>query len=278
MFDLHTHTWHSDGLTSPGDNVALAAAQGLRGIAVTDHDTFTGWQEAAHACAAHGVELVPGVELSTEHHGASVHLLGYWVDPEHDGLAAEVDRLANERLRRARDMLARLGELGFDVSLEEVVRRADGAPLTRPHVAEAMVAAGVVPDVPTAFERFLADGAAAYVPKHALSPEQGVALIRAAGGVAVLAHPGLDRGEASRVSVALLDRLAVAGLAGVEGDHPGHDPGEVERWRRLARERELLVTGASDFHGRYEDESIGCCTTPALVVDRLRTHALAPRP
>lgn len=273
MFDLHTHTRHSDGLTTAEDNAELARAAGLTGLALTDHDTFAGWGEMAAACRSRGLRFVPGVELSAEEDGRSVHLLGYWVDPEHPALAAECDRLSHERLRRAEDMLALLGQQGIEVPLEDVLARAHGAAIARPHIAEALVALGAAPDVPTAFERYLADGAAAYVPKHALAPEAAVALIRAAGGVAVLAHPDVDRGTGSAASVELLDRLTSAGLAGVETDHPGHDEDGAARWRGLAKERKLLVTGASDFHGRYEEETIGRCTTPLESVYQLAERA-----
>jgi 3',5'-nucleoside bisphosphate phosphatase len=273
MFDLHTHTRHSDGLTSPTDNAAMAAAAGMAGVALTDHDTFAGWEEMAVACRVHGVEFVPGVELSSEEEGRSVHILGYWVDPGHPGLAAECRRLSAERLLRAEAILGRLGELGIDVPLADVLRRAGDAPVTRPHIAEALVDHGAVADVPAAFEMFLGDDGAAYVPKHALAPEAAVTLIRAAGGAAVLAHPAVDRGAAGAVGVPLLERLVAAGLAGVEADHPGHDDEQVTRWRLLARDHDLLVTGSSDFHGRYDDERIGRCTTPSEVVHRLAMRA-----
>jgi len=268
-FDLHTHTLRSDGRTTPSDNVRIAAAAGLAGLALTDHDTFDGWEEAQAEAQRSGVELVPGVELSTEVGGLSLHLLGYWVDAGHPALAAECRRLRGERDRRAQLTVARLAQLGVVIDLARVREIAGGAPVGRPHVAAAMVEAGAVPDQGAAFERYLADGGPAYVPKRALPPADGVALIVAAGGVAVLAHPGLGAREAE-VTAALLDQMVAAGLAGVEADHPGHDPATRERWRRIAAARELQATGSSDFHGDPDHSRIGERITTGAVVDRLR--------
>jgi predicted metal-dependent phosphoesterase TrpH len=265
MIDLHTHTTFSDGTTSPTENAALASDEGLVGLAVTDHDTMAGLQEAAEACRERGLVFVPGLELSTELGGRGVHILGYDVDPDDPDLVAECDRLRNERLRRAQAMVRRLADLGVDVPVDDVRNH-------RPHVAAAMVAAGAVADIGEAFDRFIADGGPAYVSKHALEPERGVALIRGAGGVAVLAHPGLDHRHAD-VDLALLDRLVAAGLAGVEADHVGHDDQARRFWRQAATERDLVVTGSSDFHGTRKQSRIGEAATPVSVTERLRARA-----
>lgn len=276
MYDLHTHSRHSDGRWSPAEVVAGAASAGLTGVALTDHDTTAGWGDAVRAAAAHGIEFVPGVELSAEEDERSVHLLGYWIDPHDAGLVDELARLSGERLRRAEAMLLRLADLGIHVPLAEVLAIAGGASVARPHVAEALVAAGVVPDTRTAFDLYLGDGAPAYEPKRALAPEAAVAVILEAGGAAVLAHPGLDRGtEGQPVSVDLFERLVTAGLAGVEADHPGHDAPTRDRWAARAAAHGLVVTGSSDFHGRYDDEEIGRCATLPSGVRRLAERARA---
>lgn len=275
--DLHTHSTRSDGTTTPAETVALAARERLAGLALTDHDTTEGWDEAAEACAVHGLRFIPGVELSTELAGLSVHLLGYFVDPRHRPFRAECDRLRNERLRRAEAMVAKLAGLGVEITLEEVLLRAGPAPVGRPHIAAAMVAAGVVPDLEAAFDGFLEDGGPAYVTKHALSPPDGVLLIRAAGGVAVLAHPGVATREAP-VDLELLDQLVSVGLQGVEADHVGHDEPTRNFWRQAARERTLYITGSSDFHGTRKDAVIGEATTNPAVVDALEELAGAPGP
>lgn len=272
MIDLHTHTVFSDGTTTPAENAALAAAAGLAGLALTDHDTLAGWEAGAEACALHRLEFVPGIELSTEVDGSSVHILGYWCDPAHAGLAAECDRLRHERRRRAERILVRLAELGGGCSMEQVLAHAGDAPVGRPHIAAAMVDAGMVPDMRSAFDDYLGDGGPAYVPKHALAPVDGVGLIRAAGGVAVIAHPGLDT-RAAPTDTALVEGLQAVGLAGVEADHPGHDAATAAFWRAFARERDLLVTGCSDFHGDSRHVAIGERTTSLATVTALRERS-----
>jgi 3',5'-nucleoside bisphosphate phosphatase len=269
--DLHTHTTHSDGTTTPAENVALAAAAGLSAIAITDHDTFDGLAEAEDACRARGIELVPGVELSTEWRGAGIHILGYWPDPDHPELAAECHRLRTERERRARVMVERLNALGIPVSFDRVAAAAAGAPIGRPHVATAIVETGAVADDDAAFTELIGEGGPAYEAKHALAPAEGVRLLRAAGGVPVLAHPGLSwRPAEGGVPVALVDEMVTAGLMGVEADHVAHLPTVADRWRRIAEQRGLAVTGSSDFHGVRKDTTIGMRTTATVVWKSLR--------
>lgn len=266
-YDLHTHSLRSDGTLPPAAVVDLAARAGLAGLALTDHDTTAGWPEAAAACAARGLAFVPGIELSAEADGRSVHLLGYWVDGDHPDLAAECERLRRERDLRAGGMLTRLQALGVRVSAERVRAIAGDAPIGRPHIAAAMVEIGAVADMDEAFDRFLADGRPAFQHKQALDAADAVTLLRDAGGAAVLAHPGC-----SSISAELFDRLADAGLAGVECDHPGHEPAVAERWRREALRRGLAVTGASDFHGNRKDVKIGERATSEVAFDSLRAR------
>jgi 3',5'-nucleoside bisphosphate phosphatase len=278
LFDLHTHTVFSDGTTTPERNAELAAAAGLIGIALTDHDTTEGWERQQAACDRLGLQLVPGIELSTERDDLSVHLLGYWVDPRDPKLVDECDRLRNERAHRAGQILQRLSALGVDVSLDRVLAHAEDAPIGRPHVAAAMVEVGAVPDLQTAFDRYLADRGPAWVPKHAVDPVDGVRLLREAGGAVVLAHPGLEDRESNPVTLPLVEELCAAGLHGIEADHAGHEERVSAYWREIARERALLITGSSDFHGTNKDVGMGARTTPASVVDALREHAAATPP
>jgi len=270
--DLHTHSVRSDGTTTPTENVVMAAEAGLSGLALTDHDTLEGWEEAASACAARGLGFVPGLELSTELDQTSVHVLGYWVDPDDEALAAECDRLRRERFHRAQRILALLDGLGASVELDRVLAHAAGAPVGRPHIAAAMVEAGHVGELGEAFDAYLRDGGPAWVAKHALHPTDAVGLIRAAGGVAVLAHPGCTD-LAHDEAVALVDRLALVGLAGIEADHAGHTCEESAVWRRVAVERQLEVTGSSDFHGDRKQVRLGASTTPQNVVAALAERA-----
>jgi predicted metal-dependent phosphoesterase TrpH len=272
-FDLHTHTVHSDGTTEPEDNALMAKALGLRGLALTDHDTVTGWAQMRDACERHGLVFVPGIELSTERDGRSVHLLGYWLDPDDPALMMECDRLRNERSRRAEEICARLAALGVPVDLERVRAIAGSAPIGRPHIASAMVEAGYVADITEAFDAYLADGGPAYVPKYAVDPVRGLHLLRNAGAAVVLAHPGVSEDGGGPVTPALLDDLAAEGLAGVEVDHPGHEPDVAARWGALAAEHGLLTTGASDFHGERKDLRLGERTTPEATLEQLQAVA-----
>lgn len=269
MIDLHTHTAYSDGTTTPEENAALAAEAGLAGIALTDHDTMDGWARMAAACAAHDLLFVPGVELSAELDGSSVHVLGYGMDPADAAFTAECDRLRGERDRRAQVMTERLAAVGLPVTWPMVLAHAAGAPVGRPHIGAALVEAGVVADLDEAFDRWLGEDGPVHEPKHALHPVGAVALIRDAGGVAVLAHPGTTLGLPA-LADALLDELAAAGLAGLEAEHPAHDPPLTAAWRAAAERRGLVVTGSSDFHGGRKSVRIGERATPQHVVDALR--------
>ncbi|HET7237061.1 MAG TPA: PHP domain-containing protein [Actinomycetota bacterium] len=255
--DLHTHSNRSDGTFEPAEVVRLAAERGLDVVALTDHDTTTGLEEAASTGAEVGVEVVPGVEFSAEHQRTSVHVLCYWMDVADADLQAELQRLRDDRFRRGELMVERLQELGFDVSFERVRQISGGGNIVRPHVAQAMVEAGVVATEKEAFDLWIADGRPAHVAKHALDPVDAVALIRSAGGVCVLAHPGMW-GDGSSVPEELIRAMAEAGMAGLEVDHPDHDDERREHYRALAVRLGLVPTGGSDCHGtRYEPVRLG---------------------
>ena len=271
--DLHVHTTCSDGTFTPSEVVGLARERGLSVVAITDHDTTDGVREAREA-ADGWPEVVPGVEFSAEIDGRSVHVLGYWVDPDHPALRAEFARLREARERRGELMVERLRELGYPISMERVREIAGGAPIVRPHVARAMVEAGIVATEEEAFtEAFIADGGRAYVPKHALHPFDALELIRRAGGVCVLAHPGMWGGE-RELPEGLIVEMAERGMVGLEVDHPDHTPEQRERYRALADRLGLVPTGASDCHGtRYEPVRLGCCTTDPRAFALLRERA-----
>jgi predicted metal-dependent phosphoesterase TrpH len=244
--------------------MARARQAGLDVVALTDHDTVAG-HPAAIAALPDGLTLVPGAELSCVWEGISLHLLAYLFDATHSVLAAELERLRTDRDRRARAMVERLNALGADVSYDRVLALADGGAVGRPHVARALVEAGVVDDVPGAFtdEWIGADGRA-YVDKYALDPVRAVGLVHEAGGVAVFAHPGAaKRGRV--LPDEALDALAAAGLDGVEVDHPDHDEDTRNTLRRKASGLGLLVTGSSDDHGSITGHRLGCETTDAEV-------------
>ncbi len=270
-FDLHTHSTFSDGVTSIEDNLASASALGLEGIGVTDHDTTAHFAVARAVAATVDVEVVLGTEFSAELDGLSVHVLGYWVDPDDVPLAGELARLRDERTDRARRMVARCGELGLPVSFERVRALAGDAPIGRPHLAAALVELGLVADLREAFDRYLADGGPAHVEKHAVTPRRAVELLVAAGGVAVLAHPGLfgDRQASPGVPTDVVEDMVAAGLAGIEADHPDHTDEHRVRFGDLARALGLEVTAGSDHHGKGAEDRLGRATTPRVVVERL---------
>jgi 3',5'-nucleoside bisphosphate phosphatase len=252
----------------------VAARLGLEGLGVTDHDTTAPFALAVEVAARLGLDVVLGTEFSAEEDGVSVHVLGYGIDPHDAALAAELDRLRHERAHRARAIVAKLRDLGVPVELARVEALAAGAPIGRPHLAAAVVEVGGARSLQEVFDRYLADGGPAYVPKHAVRPEDAVALLRAAGGVAVLAHPGLFGARDGRDGVPelVIERMVAAGLAGLEVDHPDHTAAQRRRYRDLARGLDLLVTGGSDHHGTPGRDRIGAATTPREVVAALRAR------
>jgi predicted metal-dependent phosphoesterase TrpH len=257
LIDLHTHTDRSDGTFAPAELVGLAAERGLDIIAVTDHDTTEGLEEALAAGSELGVEVVPGVELSAEYEGSSIHVLCYWMDVSNTPMQEELSRLRDERFRRGERMVDKLRVLGLPIEFERVREIAMGGNIVRPHIAQALVEAGHVETEKDAFDRWIGDGRPAHVPKHALDPLDALSLIRGAGGLCVLAHPGMW-GEESSVPEELIGTMAGAGMAGLEVDHTDHDPVEREHWRKLADRLGLITTGGSDCHGtRYDPIRLG---------------------
>jgi predicted metal-dependent phosphoesterase TrpH len=272
-YDLHTHSTCSDGTNTIAENLTLARERGLAGIAITDHDTTDGVAEAIRV-AHDGLEVIPGIEFSAEYGGASLHVLAYWVDPTHEGLRDELRRLTDTRFRRGELMVENLQGLGFDIGFERVRAIAGDDLIARPHVAQAMVEAGIVATEKEAFDRYISDGGPAYVPKHALHPIDALALICDAGGVCVLAHPGMWAGEEA-VPDELIEEMAREGMAGLEVDHPDHDEAARTRYRELAARLDLVPTGASDCHGARYGYRLGSETTPAELVQELRARVPA---
>ncbi|HEX5901961.1 MAG TPA: PHP domain-containing protein [Actinomycetota bacterium] len=272
--DLHAHSNRSDGTFAPAEVVRLASERDLDVVALTDHDTTDGLDEALATGAELGVEVVPGIELSAEHEATSVHVLCYWMDPANEGLQAELSRLGDERFRRGELMVEKLRALGVPIEFERVQRIANGATIVRPHVAQAMVEIGAVATEKEAFDVYLGDGRPGHVPKHALDPVDAVALILGAGGVCVLAHPGMW-GDQTSVPVELIKRMAAAGMRGLEVDHPDHLPEQVDQYRALAGELGLVATGGSDCHGtRYEPVRLGTSLCRPEAFDELRGAAV----
>ncbi|MES9606880.1 PHP domain-containing protein [Actinomadura sp. NPDC000929] len=270
--DLHCHSDASDGTRPPAEVVRRARENGVDVVALTDHDTVAGWDEAA-ASLPDGLALVPGIELSCKEDDRSLHLLGYLFDPAEPVLAAELARIRDDRVVRARGMVERLNELGAEVGWDTVRALATGEAVGRPHIARAMVEAGVIETADEAFTpRWIAQGGRAYVERYALDAERAIELVRAAGGVCVLAHPRARR-RGYVFGDEVIERLAAAGLAGVETDHPDHTPEDRARLRDLAAALGLAVTGSSDDHGAFTGDRIGVETTAPDAFDTLRAAA-----
>ncbi|GAA1152969.1 PHP domain-containing protein [Ornithinicoccus hortensis] len=247
--DLHTHSNRSDGTETPAVVVETAAAAGLDVIGLTDHDVTSGWAEADRVGQQLGVSVVPGIEVSCSHRGISVHMLGYLFDPTSADLVADLTRSRESRVGRIRKMAELLQADGYPVSYQAVLDHArDEATLGRPHLADALVTAGVVEHRNAAFESLLARDGGYYVSHYAPTPRDMVRLIEAAGGVTVLAHPfAQTRGEV--VGDEVIEELAEAGLTGIEVDHRDHSPAARTRAADLAARLGLLPTGSSDYHG-----------------------------
>lgn len=275
MIDLHLHTNVSDGHLGPGALVGACAAAGLRVISVTDHDTTAGWEEAAAAARALGLAFVPGVEITAVLDDTDVHVLGYFPFPRAPMLERFLEDQRQDRIRRVREIVGRLGALGVDLSLESVLRDVAAHPVRtigRPQIADAMIARGYVADRNEAFDKYLALGRRAFVPRQGAAPDEVVGLITAAGGLPSLAHPGLlARDE-------ILPSLILAGLPAIEVFHPEHDPETVQRYRRLAARSRLIVTGGSDFHGiegGHRESMLGQVLLPEEDYGRFRERLFA---
>jgi predicted metal-dependent phosphoesterase TrpH len=262
--DLHTHSSVSDGTETPAELLATARAAGLDVIALTDHDTTAGWS-LAEAARPPGLTVVPGMELSCrwfpdDQPPISVHLLGYLFDPTHPGFAAERARLRDERLGRGERIVTALAAAGYPVAWEQIVERSEGGVVGRPHIARALVEAGAADSVDHAFATLLHPRSPHYVSKADTDVREGIALVRAAGGVPVFAH-GLATKRGRIVGDDAIAAMAEAGLLGLEVDHPDHSADERAHLRGLAGELGLIVTGSSDYHGTNKTTPIAACTT-----------------
>jgi predicted metal-dependent phosphoesterase TrpH len=271
-YDLHSHSNRSDGTLRPAEVMTLAAQRELAGVALTDHDTFDGLEEAAATANELDLDFVPGIEFSAEHEGASLHILGYWVDPDDAAIEAELLRLTATRFLRGEMIVEKLRELGFDISLERVHELAGGDAIARPHIAEAMVEAGIVADEKEAFDRYISDDGLAYVPKHALPPMEALRLIEEAGGVCVLAHPGMWRGS-DIVPDELIEEMAASGMVGLEVRHPDHDEEMRAKSSAMAERLDLVATAASDCHGERYGFRMGEERTDAETFAELKRRA-----
>ncbi|MGH1562083.1 PHP domain-containing protein [Mumia sp. DW29H23] len=249
LIDLHTHSRRSDGTDSPTELVENAARAGLDVVALTDHDAMTGWDEAQAAADRVGITLVKGLEISCRHQYRGVHLLGYEPDPTYAPLLDELERVLGGRQDRLPKTIARLQDLGIPITEADVLAvSGDAAATGRPHVADALIARGVVATRDEAFERYLMPGRPAYVDRYAADLENMIGLLVAAGGRPVIAHPW-TRQSRKVLTAEVIAGLVDVGLVGLEVDHNDHDADTRTRLRAIAGELDLVVTGSSDYHG-----------------------------
>lgn len=278
-YDLHTHTRASDGMNSPARQVQLAVERGLTGIAITDHDTVAGVKEALSEGRRLGITVIPGVEISTRAEGKDIHILGYYLDINNEQLLQRLSELRATRDLRNEMMIARLQELGLEITLDEVIAAMDrplrnDESLGRPHIADALVHKGYASNLRDAFDRYLAEGKPGYVSLPRIAPLEAIGWIREAGGAAVIAHPGLYGDDK------LVEEIVLQGRPdGIEVYHSDHGADEEERYMAIAMRHDLIPTGGSDYHGVRQGEvfhgELGSKYVTGDVVQKIQKKAVA---
>lgn len=253
IIDMHVHSSASDGTFCPSALLDEAKKAGLAAMALTDHDTMDGIEEAAKAAKELGIELVPGVEISTEYHDCEIHVLGYYVSPEHPRLKAMLEEFRDFRATRNVRMVERLQQEGFSITMEALTEMFPDSVLTRAHMAGYLCETKQLPDKRTAFAKYLGENCCCYIDRPKISPSEAVVLIREAGGLAVLAHPVLYNLPQEDLKQMILE-MKEAGMCGLEAVYSENSTDDEMRMRRLAEESGLLVTGGSDFHGKNKPD------------------------
>ena len=267
--DLHLHTFHSDGFYSPEKLIIKAHNQGIETLSITDHDSVNGIIEAMEHAEKYGLQIIPGVEISSDIRDAEIHILGYFIDPKDKELEHYLIFFREERYKRAIRILKKLNILGLEITLDDVLVFAKNAAIGRPHIAQALLAKGQVKSFFEAFYKYLGNHAPAYERKVHLSPQSAFKIINDAGGLSFIAHPG-------NMPEILIKELIDAGVDGIEVIHPSHSPEKVRFYRGIVNEYFLLEAGGSDFHGgkREDDDNLGKYFTSSKVVDAMKTRLM----
>jgi len=267
--DLHTHSLYSDGFLAPENLVTKANRHGIEILSITDHDSVNGIAEASEIAEKFGMEIIPGLEISSDIRDTEVHILGYFIDPQNKELEHYLNFFREERYKRATRIVKKLNILGLNVTIDDVLVFAKNSAIGRPHIAQALLAKGQVKSFFEAFYKYIGNHAPAYERKVHLSPQSAFKIITDAGGLSFIAHPG-DMPEI------LIKELIDAGVDGIEVIHPSHSPERVRFYRGIVNEYFLLECGGSDFHGgkREDDENLGKYYTTSKVVETMRTRLL----
>lgn len=253
MIDMHVHSSASDGTFTPSALLGEAKKAGLSAMALTDHDTMDGIQEAGEAAQKLDIEFIPGVEFSADYHGHEIHVLGYYLSPEYPRLKSKLEEFRDFRITRNERMVKRLNEEGFAISMEELKEKFPDSVMTRAHIARYLTETGQVPDVRTVFSEYIGEGCRCYIERPKISPVEAVILIREAGGLSVMAHPILYKLTQEELAQ-LTQEMKEAGMCGLEAIYSENSPEDEKRMRRLAESFGLLISGGSDFHGKNKPD------------------------
>lgn len=266
--DLHVHTNASDGLMSPDEVVCWSKKKRLAAIGITDHDTVNGISLAIDASSKYGVEIVPGIELSTIFEDEEIHILGYFIDYKAEWFLDILKKIQNSRFERAEKIVTKLNGLGFDITMEEVRALANGG-IGRPHIARAMINKGYVENIIGAFREYIGKDCPAYIERYKLSCGEAIEIVKKIGGIAVLAHPGLIKKKEN------ISKAIALGVDGIEVYHPKHDDEIIKHLFTIANSKKLLITGGSDCHGmKLNNEPIlGSCAVDYKYVKMLKAAA-----
>jgi len=267
--DLHTHTTHSDGSSSPEELIKKASKAGIDVISITDHDNIKGFKEAFEKGKELGVEVIPGVEISSEISNREIHILGYFFDPDNLELERYLNFFREERIKRAGRIVNKLMNLGFEIYLDDVLKKAGHSSVGRPHIAQVMLERGIVSSYYEAFNKYIGNGLPAYEKKVHFSPESAFRIINDAGGLSFIAHPG-------NIPENLLKELIDSGMDGIEVTHPSHSRMQQKFYRGIVNSYFLLECGGSDYHGgkREDDNNFGQYFTNTSSVDAMRKRLM----